>query len=97
MLARCLARLREEFDDRESAGRFEALKPHLVGGGSGSDSGYEGLARALGTTEAAARVAVHRLRKRFSAVLREEVLRTVGSPDDVDAEIRWLLTTVRSA
>jgi RNA polymerase sigma factor (sigma-70 family) len=95
MLARCLARLREEYDEPDRRGRFEKLKPHLVAGGSGS--GYEGLARELGTSEAAARVAVHRLRKRFSAVLREEVARTVASPGDVDAEIRWLLTTVRAA
>jgi hypothetical protein len=40
-------------------------------------------------------VAVHRLRKRFCAVLREEVARTVTDASDVDAEIRWLLTTVR--
>jgi RNA polymerase sigma factor (sigma-70 family) len=95
MLARCLARLREEHDDPDRRGRFDKLKPHLVAGGS--DSGYEGLARELGTSEAAARVAVHRLRKRFSAVLREEVARTVAAPGDVDAEIRWLLTTVRTA
>ena len=54
-----------------------------------------GLARELGTSETAAREAVHRLRKRFCAVLREEVARTVSDPSDVDAEIRWLLTTVR--
>ena len=95
MLGRCLGRLREEQDEAGSRGRFEKLKPHLVAGGS--LSGYEGLARELGTSEAAARVAVHRLRKRFCAVLREEVARTVANPSDVDAEIRWLLTTVRAS
>ncbi len=94
MLARCLVRLRAENDDSESRGRFEKLKPHLVGSDS---AGYEELARELGTSEAAARVAVHRLRKRFCAVLREEVARTVANPSDVDAEIRWLLTTVRAS
>jgi RNA polymerase sigma-70 factor (ECF subfamily) len=94
MLARCLARLREEYDEPDRRGRFENLKPYLVAGGS--DAGYEGLARELGTSEATARVAVHRLRKRFAVVMREEVARTVASPGDVDAEIRWLLTTVRA-
>jgi RNA polymerase sigma factor (sigma-70 family) len=93
MLARCLHRLREDHDP-DRLGRFEKLKPFLVAGDS--DGGYEKLARELGTTEATARVAVHRLRKRFCAVLREEVARTVASPADVDAEIRWLLTTVRA-
>ncbi len=95
MLGKCLGRLREEHDESGSAGRFDKLKPHLVAGGSAS--GYEGLARELGTSAAAARVAVHRLRKRFCAVLREEVARTVADPSDVDAEIRWLLTTVRAS
>ena len=53
------------------------------------------LARELGLAEPAVRVAVHRLRKRFGGVLREEVLRTVTDPADVDSEIRWLLTAVR--
>jgi RNA polymerase sigma factor (sigma-70 family) len=95
MLARCLARLRKEHDDSDRRGRFDKLKPFLVAGGP--DAGYGDLARELGTSEAAARVAVHRLRKRFSAVLREEVALTVASPGEVDAEIRWLLTTVRAA
>jgi RNA polymerase sigma factor (sigma-70 family) len=95
MLARCLKRLRDEHDEPERQTRFEKLKPFLVAGES--DGGYEKLARELGTTEAAVRVAVHRLRKRFCAVVREEVTRTVASPADVDAEIRWLLTTVRAA
>jgi RNA polymerase sigma factor (sigma-70 family) len=95
MLARCLKRLRDEHDEPERQTRFEKLKPFLVTGQS--DGGYEKLALELGTTEAAVRVAVHRLRKRFCAVVREEVTRTVASPADVDAEIRWLLTTVRAA
>ena len=41
-------------------------------------------------------MAVHRLRRRFAAVLREEVARTVADPADVDAEIRWMLETLRS-
>jgi RNA polymerase sigma-70 factor (ECF subfamily) len=94
MLARCLQRLREEHDEPGSRARYEKLKPHLV---ADAPAGYEGLARALGTTEAAARVAVHRLRKRFGAVLREEVARTVADPSDVDAELRWLVTTLRGA
>jgi RNA polymerase sigma-70 factor (ECF subfamily) len=93
-LGRCLLRLRGEQDEVEITGRFEKLKPYLVGGGSG---GYEALAQELGTSEGAARVAVHRLRKRFGAVLREEVARTLADPSDVDAEIRWLLVTVRGS
>ncbi len=93
VLARCLERLRDEQTGPGGRERFLRLKPFL--GGDGAGSGYEKTAHQLGLTESAVRVAVHRLRKRFCAVLREEVGRTVGSPADVDAEIRWMLETVR--
>jgi RNA polymerase sigma-70 factor (ECF subfamily) len=95
LLGRCLTRLREEQDGSGGGPRFEKLRPFLLAGG-GPD-GYSGLARGLAITEAAARVAVHRLRKRFCSVLREEVALTVADPADIDDEIRWLLTAVRGA
>ena len=93
VLARCLDVLREEQAASGSCDRFERLKPLLAG--EGASSSYETVARELGLTRSAVRVAVHRLRKRFCSVLREEVGRTVGSPADVDAEIRWMLEAVR--
>lgn len=92
MLERCMSRLRMGEEGREGrSGRFEKLKPFLVTEGG---SGYASLARELGVGESAARVAVHRLRKRFCAVLREEVARTVVNEAEVDGEIRWLLSAV---
>ena len=35
-------------------------------------------------------MAVSRLRRRYRDLLREEVAHTVGSPDEVDEEMRWL-------
>ncbi len=61
----------------------------------GAASGYSGVANELGLSEGAVRLAVHRLRRRFGSVLREEVARTVTDPSDVDDEIRWLLAAVR--
>ena len=51
---------------------------------------YAAIARDLGTTEATARVAVHRLRKRFRAIYREEISRTLEDGADIDAELRHL-------
>jgi RNA polymerase sigma factor (sigma-70 family) len=90
VLRRCLERLRREQAD---SGRFDALKPFLVG--DGGPEGYGAVARELGLQESSVRVAVHRLRRRFCEVLREEVGRTVSNPGDVDGEIRWLLSAVR--
>jgi RNA polymerase sigma-70 factor (ECF subfamily) len=44
----------------------------------------------LGTTEAAAKMAVHRMRRRYRRLLREEVAQTVADPSDIDDEIRDL-------
>ena len=74
VLARCLNLLRDEQAAAGGRDRFERLKSFL--GGDGAGSGYEALAGEPRLTESAVRVAVHRLRKRFCAVLREEVGRT---------------------
>jgi RNA polymerase sigma-70 factor (ECF subfamily) len=69
---------------------FEALRPTLVGG---SEEPYRALAEGLGMSEGALKVAVHRLRRRFTSALRAEIARTVD-PADVDDEIRHLLTVL---
>ena len=53
--------------------------------------GYADIAQKLGMSETAARVAVHRLRRRYRQLIRAEVANTVASPDEVDAEMRHLL------
>lgn len=53
-------------------------------------SSYGDTARALGMDEGAVRVAVHRLRKRYRALLRQELGRTLADPTTVDDELRAL-------
>jgi len=55
---------------------------------------YAELAVTLGATEGTARVAVHRLRKRYRAVIRDEVARTVADEDEVETEMRALLNAL---
>ena len=43
-------------------------------------------------TEGAVRVAVHRLRRRYRELLREEIADTVSSPEEIDEEIRYLFS-----
>jgi RNA polymerase sigma-70 factor (ECF subfamily) len=45
-------------------------------------------------TEGAARVAVHRHRRRFGELLREEVAATVANPAEVDEEILELFAAL---
>jgi RNA polymerase sigma-70 factor (ECF subfamily) len=93
LLASCLRKLREGEETAGRAARFDVLKPFLVG--DAPALGYPEAAGELGLGEPAVRVAVHRLRKLFATVLREEIGRTVADPADVDSEIRWLLGAVR--
>jgi RNA polymerase sigma factor (sigma-70 family) len=93
LLERVLARLR---DGHVAAGKgelFDRLKGFLTGDNDGVP--YAGVAVALGMSEGAVKVAVHRLRRHFRDTLIEEISETVSDPADVDAEIEYLLKAVR--
>ena len=83
-----VSRLREEFAVAGKAGDFEALKTCLMADRGVMD--YGTVAKRLGVNEGAARVAVHRLRKRFREVYREEISQTLADGADLDGELRHL-------
>jgi RNA polymerase sigma-70 factor (ECF subfamily) len=88
LLERVLARLEEENTSEGKAEHFAQLKGLLALGQSAI--AYPELAIQLGLSEGAARVAVHRLRKRYRELLREEVAQTLAEPAEVDGEMRAL-------
>jgi hypothetical protein len=69
---------------------FEALKVFLDPINSRSAPSYEEVASRIQVSTGAAKTLIHRLRKRFTALLREEVGRTVSDPSEVDGEIHAL-------
>jgi RNA polymerase sigma-70 factor (ECF subfamily) len=81
-------RLRGEFGAAGKPGDYDTLKPCLLADRGAID--YAAVAKQLGVNEGAARVAVHRLRKRFREIYREEISRTLAEDADVDAELRHL-------
>ncbi len=83
-----VSRLREEFAALGKPGDFEALKSCLMAERGAID--YAAVAKRLGVNEGAARVAVHRLRKRFREVYREEISQTLADGADLDGELRHL-------
>lgn len=89
VLQRALERLEAE-TPAGKRDRFENLRPYLTG--DGSDATYAEVAARLGLSEGGVKVAVHRLRHRFGAMLRQEIGETVADPQEVDDEIRHLLT-----
>lgn len=81
-------RIEREQEETGKGEQFQALKQFIAGGGGGA--GYAEAALRLGMSEGAVKVAVHRLRKRFKIVLRDEIAQTVAGPDEVDEELRHL-------
>jgi hypothetical protein len=88
VLERTLERLRKEFAESGKQATFGRLEGYLTG--EQETVPYAQLAGELGMTEGAIKVAVHRLRRRFGALLREEIGETVSDPRQVDDEIREL-------
>ena len=93
-LGRVMSRLRAEYVRAGKLPLFDGLKSSLIRDDAGSC--YAEVGARLGTTPGAARVAAHRLRRRYVALLREEIAHTVSSADEVDPEIRYLLNVVGS-
>ncbi len=88
VLDRAMTRLRDEAAGAKKQEQFDCLKTYLTA--SEDAAAYREAAVRLGTTEGAVKVAVHRLRKRYRELLRDEIAQTVASQDEIDEEIRHL-------
>jgi len=87
MLERVMERLRDEFVQHGRPENFERLKVFLLGQ---SEAPYSDLAREMNTSEGALKVAIHRLRKRYRELFRQEIADTVADPAEVESELRYL-------
>ncbi len=90
LLERVIGRLRAENAAEGKALLFEQLRPFLMLGRS--DIPHAQAAAGLAMTEGAVRVAVHRLRRRYRELLREEIGQTLADPAQVEEEIRALFS-----
>jgi RNA polymerase sigma factor (sigma-70 family) len=94
VLESALARLESDYRARGRGAIFERLRGSLVARGE-LDS-YRDIARELGTSEGAVKVAAHRLRQAFRAALRAEIAETVGGPEDLEHELGLLIAALGS-
>jgi RNA polymerase sigma-70 factor (ECF subfamily) len=88
LLAQVIERLQKECEADGKTKLFEQLKMFLMAGKGGSAQSE--VAQSLGMEEGAVRVAVHRLRKRYRALLREEISQTLMDKSQVEEEMRAL-------
>ena len=88
LLAKVIERLQVECVADGRGKQFAELKIFLTAG-KGALS-HADAAKTLGMDEGAVRVAVHRLRKRYRQLLRDEIVQTLADAADVDEEMRAL-------
>jgi RNA polymerase sigma-70 factor (ECF subfamily) len=82
--------LKDEYAAEGKDRLFESLRPSLT-----EDAQlipYDALGRQLGMSEGAIKTAIYRLRKRYGELLRFEIAQTVDRPEDIEDEIRCLIT-----
>ena len=92
LIEQVLARLKQEYAAGGKAKLFTKLEPALTG--EVAAGAFAEWAAALGMTEGAVKVALHRLRRRFGEVLRSEIAHTVSSPEEINDEIRQLFAAI---
>jgi RNA polymerase sigma-70 factor (ECF subfamily) len=88
ILEAALNRVRAEYSATQRNREFAVLQ-HFLPGGALPPS-YETAAGELGMSVPAFKSEVHRLRRRFRALVREEVAQTVSAPHEIDAEMAHL-------
>jgi RNA polymerase sigma-70 factor (ECF subfamily) len=87
-----LRRLRVECESKGRRRVYEVLNGYLTT--EREEISYHDLSVALGVPEPSVKSLLHQFRKRYRALLREEVAKTVESDADVDDEIRYLCATL---
>lgn len=89
LLEKVVAQLRDESLAEGRGGQFEMLKFYLMVGKS--EVPHADAAAALLMSEGAVRVAVHRLRRRYRELLKQEIVQTLSDPAQAEEELRTLL------
>ncbi len=83
------ARVRHAYAEEGKGERYEALERFLPG--EEDPPSYARAAAQLGVPEGTLKSEVHRLKRRYGELLRDEVARTVAGPGQIDDELRHLI------
>ena len=92
VLKQAMTALQNECEASGKGDLFREVKGLLTG--EGNVAAYAEMGRRLVMTEGAMYVAVHRLRQRYGELLRHEIAQTVGKPEEIDEEMRYLLSAL---
>lgn len=97
LLGETMNRLSQEHATPEKAATLEVLKAFLDVNNCKALPSYEQAAATLQVSVGSVKTLIHRLRKQYAALLRDEIERTVSDPADIDAEIHELCDALVAA
>jgi len=92
LIEQTVGNLRKEYVTAGKTRDFDQLKVFLTA--DRDTIPYVQLSETLGQTEGTLRVAVHRMRKRFRELFRQEIAETVSDPNEIEAELRHLMAAL---
>lgn len=95
LLNAAVENLQSEFAAAGKLSTFNALKPCLTA--QKTNVPYDALATTLQLDPASARSAVHRFRKRFRELFRDQIAATVLHPADIESEFRAVIAALTQA
>lgn len=88
LLEQTLTRVRADFAARGKQRLFEGLQPFLTA--EMGETSYQNAADGLGLPLSSVKTSIRRMRLDYRSRLRDEIGRTVASPDEIDDELRHL-------
>ena len=97
LLNEAMNRLREEYAAPKKSAILEVLKAFLDVANSKAPPSYEEAAATLQVSVGSVKTMIHRLRRQYALLIREQIERTVSDPRDVDAEIHELCEALVAA
>lgn len=92
VLAAAEAKLRADFAAADNLEGYEQLREFLPLGDNATP--YAAVAKKLGLAEGTLRLQIHRMRKRYGALLEQEIAQTVTEPAEVKAELGHLMAAI---
>lgn len=92
VMGRALTRLQADFAASGRAKYFQVLGRFLSAEAAPGE--YASVGEQLGLTDRAVKLAVHRMRRRYGRLMRDEVRETVADESDVQDELRYLVELV---
>ena len=97
LLEHALGVLGRQYAGRHKEAVFETLKSFIGIGAKAPDASYEAAGQTLGVGVGTVKTLIHRLRKQYMVVVREEIGRTVSEPAEIEDELRALCNALTAS